>query len=84
MRGIGNQLLQMQLHSAQTAGLTDISLEVRASNKTAQHFYRKAGFQQLRTLKDYYCGAEDALRYRMSPIRAQVPSISKFTSTDRH
>jgi len=69
-RGIGNQLLQWQLLAAQTAGLTDMSLEVRSSNPTAQLFYKSAGFRRIRTLPRYYCGVEDAQRLRLSPIRA--------------
>ncbi len=73
-QGVGRELLDWQLRAAQTAGLADISLEVRAGNLSAQSFYASAGFEQVRSLKRYYCGVEDAIRLRLSPIRAAVPN----------
>ena len=69
-RGIGRELLEWQLLAAQTAGLADMSLEVRAANRTAQLFYASAGFQKVRSLPRYYCGVEDAVRFRLTPIRS--------------
>lgn len=76
-RGIGRELLEWQLLAAQTAGLADMSLEVRADNRTAQLFYAASGFQKVRTLPKYYCGVEDAVRLRLSPIRASQPMLEK-------
>lgn len=75
--GVGSQLLQWQLIAAQTAGLTDMTLEVRASNLLAQHFYENAGFNKVRVLYQYYCGVEDAIRLRIAPIRARNPDLLK-------
>lgn len=76
-QGIGRELLEWQLLAAQTAGLADMSLEVRALNRTAQLFYASAGFRKIRTLPRYYCGVEDAIRFRLTPIRARQPMLEK-------
>lgn len=78
-KGIGRELLEWQLLAAQTAGLADMSLEVRASNRTAQLFYASVGFDRVRVLPKYYCGLEDAIRLRLSPIRARQPMLEKNT-----
>jgi len=70
--GIGHTLLNWQLQAAQTAGLTDMSLEVRSGNRTAQLFYAAVGFRKVRTLSRYYCNIEDAYRLRLSPIRIRT------------
>lgn len=80
-RGIGRELLEWQLLAAQTAGLADMSLEVRASNRTAQLFYASTGFRKVRTLPQYYCGVEDAVRLRLTPIRARQPMHEKNSPT---
>jgi len=79
--GIGHKLLDWQLQAALTAGLADISLEVRAANRGAQLFYASHGFAQVRSLKRYYCGVEDAIRLRLSPIRATVPRVGHKSPT---
>ena len=76
-RGIGRELLEWQLLAAQTAGLADMSLEVRAGNRTAQLFYASTGFRKIRTLPRYYCGVEDAVRLRLAPLRARKPMLEK-------
>lgn len=78
-RGIGRELLEWQLLAAQTAGLADMSLEVRAVNRTALLFYAASGFKKVRTLPKYYCGIEDAVRLRLTPIRARLPMLEKHT-----
>lgn len=66
---VGRELLDWQIRAAQTAGLTDMSLEVRAGNSEAQRFYCSAGFQKVRVIPRYYSGLEDAIRLRLSPVR---------------
>ena len=73
-RGVGLELLNWQIRAAQTAGLTDMSLEVRVANRVAQLFYASVGFMHIRLLSNYYCGVEDAARYRMKPIRTNRQS----------
>ncbi len=75
--GVGRELLDWQLHAAQTAGLTDMSLEVRAKNHDAQRFYAAANFQKVRVLTRYYSGIEDAIRLRLSPIRVNNANVHK-------
>ena len=70
-QGIGRQLLEWQLRASQTAGLADMSLEVRATNSEAQRFYVAANFRKIRVLAQYYSGVEDAIRLRLSPIRVR-------------
>ena len=76
-QGIGRELLDWQLRAAQTAGLADMSLEVRDSNRTAQLFYASAGFSKIRVLPRYYCGVEDAVRLRLSPLRTRQQDQQK-------
>jgi len=80
-KGIGRELLEWQLLAAQTAGLADMSLEVRSGNRTAQRFYESIGFKKVRMLPKYYCALEDAVRLRLSPIRARQPMLEKNSPT---
>jgi len=80
-KGIGRELLEWQLLAAQTAGLADMSLEVRSGNRTAQRFYEAIGFKKVRILPKYYCALEDAVRLRLSPIRARQPMLEKNSPT---
>jgi len=82
-RGIGRELLNWQVQAAQTAGLTDMSLEVRSGNRAAQMFYSAAGFLRIRLLPKYYCGIEDAVRLRMEPIRAARSSVKKSSTQSK-
>ncbi len=75
--GIGRELLDWQLRAGLTAGLADMSLEVRANNKSAQQFYAAAGFRKLRVLPRYYSGLEDGIRFRLSPLRVSQPMQQK-------
>jgi len=71
--GIGSNLLKWQLEAAQTAGINDMTLELRSTNMAARLFYQSAGFEQTRTIAGYYNGQEDALRFRLNPIRIAEP-----------
>lgn len=72
-QGLGNTLMNWQITAAQTAGLQAVLLEVRDRNRNARLFYQQLGFRYVETLKRYYCGREDAVRMRLSPIRVPVP-----------
>lgn len=61
-RGIGRALLDWLELTARTAGIGVIRLETRASNASAQTFYRAHGYVEVSRLRGYYQGVEDALR----------------------
>ena len=63
-QGVGNFMLDILKKRMSLSGITTILLEVRRSNKAAQDFYRRNGFQELSIRKDYYQtknGREDAI-----------------------
>jgi len=60
--GIGRQLLQWLIESAQTAGIGSVHLELRARNEAARAFYRAMGFSESVLVPGYYRGREAALR----------------------
>lgn len=59
--GLGELLLITVLAEALEMGLTNVTLEVRASNWIAQSLYRKYGFQTIERKSHYYRDGEDAL-----------------------
>lgn len=52
--GVGKRLLLNAFEVARKAGVKDMTLEVRASNKRAQHLYFGFGFQPVGIRKGYY------------------------------
>jgi ribosomal protein S18 acetylase RimI-like enzyme len=60
--GIGRQLLQWLFHTAATAGVVSIHVELRAANKAAYALYRDVGFMETIRVPGYYSGRETALR----------------------
>lgn len=60
--GVGRALLSWLTESALTAGMTQISLEVRERNAGAQAFYHSMGYRNVKTLDGYYEGREAALQ----------------------
>lgn len=63
-QGIGTHLMQFLMQLARSHRATQMFLEVRESNPSAQHIYRKLGFIQVGLRKHYYptlAGREDAL-----------------------
>jgi [ribosomal protein S18]-alanine N-acetyltransferase len=63
-KGIGTQLLQRAM---KTPHLKKVWAEVRRSNRGAQAFYSKMGFQIAGVVPNYY-GNEDALIIQWSPV----------------
>jgi len=61
-RGIALALLQELERRLAAAGLDEIRLCVRVTNSRAIRFYRRAGFQELGTVRHYYADGSDALR----------------------
>jgi ribosomal-protein-alanine N-acetyltransferase len=68
--GIGRRLIEWLEETARVGGIFFVNLEVRAGNVGAQAFYRKLGYQEIRSIPGYYSGREAAvcmthdLRYR--------------------
>ena len=67
-QGVGDFMLYILIKRMKLAQLKVALLEVRRSNKIAQDFYRKNGFDELSVRKDYYQaknGREDAIIMRL-------------------
>lgn len=61
-QGIGSRLLETLFEKARKKGVKRVTLEVRASNTTAQQFYKRFGIQEIAIRKRYYRDThEDAL-----------------------
>lgn len=60
-RGWGGALLAALVDAASAAGCGGVTLEVRASNTTAQRLYRRAGFAVAGRRTGYYPDGEHAL-----------------------
>lgn len=58
--GLGELLLLTALEEALAQGRRAVTLEVRASNRVAQHLYRKCGFRFTGVQEKYYRDGEDA------------------------
>jgi ribosomal-protein-alanine N-acetyltransferase len=64
-RGLGKTLLNDFLRAAAVENITSITLEVRASNRTAQRLYEGAGFAVCGIRRHYYSdNSEDAVTMR--------------------
>jgi ribosomal-protein-alanine N-acetyltransferase len=72
--GIGRSLIDWVEESALTAGITTITLELRANNYGARSFYRLVGFEEGAYIPGYYRGVEAALRMGRD-IRRHIPSL---------
>lgn len=59
-KGYGTKAFASFLDELVLQGLTNVTLEVRESNKRAIHFYEKFGFKTVRIRKEYYSNKEDA------------------------
>ncbi len=61
-RGLGRQLFDALVTQLRTAGVLEIVLEVRASNRAALALYRSAGFRHTGLRRAYYVDpVEDAM-----------------------
>ncbi len=61
-RGIGEQLMRLLFDIAQKRGVRKGTLEVRASNFSAQELYRKFGFREVGVRRNYYQGPTENAR----------------------
>jgi ribosomal-protein-alanine N-acetyltransferase len=62
-RGVGTALVSWLEASARTAGIERIRVEARASNTAARAFYQHHGYKEIEKVREYYRGAEDAVRF---------------------
>ena len=69
-RGYGRLLLHALLALAGREGMTDATLEVRASNRAARALYREYGFYDVGERKRYYADGEDAVIMTTEPFAA--------------
>ena len=60
---LGERLLRESEHRAAEAGRIVMRLEVRRDNTAAIALYRRLGYRQFGTYRDYYADHEDALRF---------------------
>ncbi|HEY7697910.1 MAG TPA: ribosomal protein S18-alanine N-acetyltransferase [Vicinamibacteria bacterium] len=64
-QGLGRLLLLQALSEGRARGATSALLEVRRSNAAAQSLYRRLGFEETGSRREYYSGPrEDALVFR--------------------
>jgi ribosomal-protein-alanine N-acetyltransferase len=61
-RGLGGRLLAWLEQPALVAGIALLRVEARADNAGAIAFYRRHGFEPVRTVTGYYAGAIDAVK----------------------
>jgi ribosomal-protein-alanine N-acetyltransferase len=67
-QGVGTAVLRGLLRRSESAGITDFTLEVRASDVGAAAMYEKAGFRVEGRRRDYYPDREDALIMWRRPL----------------
>lgn len=70
--GIGGSMLRWLEKSCTTAGIGQVRLEVRSSNRAARNFYANAGYRYLGQIAAYYDGREPAavMAHRLFPATA--------------
>jgi ribosomal-protein-alanine N-acetyltransferase len=74
--GVASRMLLMLARAAVDEGATQMSLEVRVSNKAAQELYRRFGFVPAGVRKNYYASiAEDALVMWASDINTPAYAL---------
>jgi ribosomal-protein-alanine N-acetyltransferase len=72
-RGLGETMLLLLLHQAQSMGAAHATLEVRPSNTSALALYQKWGFEEVGRRKRYYRdNMEDALIYTLHNLNNPV------------
>lgn len=76
-QGVARQLLNWLLASAGSAGIAEVSLELRAGNAAARAFYRAMGFVDAGLLPGYYRHSEAALRMRRV-LRSADPTAATW------
>lgn len=76
--GVGRRLLEWLEKCVVVAGMTSITLEVRAVNEGAQLFYQRMGYRTMAHIPGYYQRIESALRMRRElPCRSLDPRLEE-------
>lgn len=74
-QGLGRRLLDAMIAHAETAGATEITLEVRAGNHAARAMYAAMGFAVVGERKRYYTdNGEDAILMTFFVDRERAPT----------
>lgn len=73
--GIGQHMMDWLEEAALSAGITTLTLELRANNFGARCFYRMLGFAETAYLPGYYRNVETAVRMSRD-IRRRIPDPS--------
>ncbi len=60
-KGLGYALIREAMQAMVNYNAKECYLEVRESNLSALHLYKKLGFETARTLRNYYADGEDAI-----------------------
>ncbi|MEP6481704.1 MAG: ribosomal protein S18-alanine N-acetyltransferase [Rhodoglobus sp.] len=71
-QGLGRVLMQRMIAEARDRGATELFLEVRADNPTAEALYISLGFEQLAQRPNYYGAGLDALVMRLTIHEPEV------------
>ncbi|MFB3893200.1 MAG: N-acetyltransferase family protein [Phycisphaerae bacterium] len=71
-RGVGRLLMERIIAELRNRGAGRIFLEVRADNAPAIALYRKLGFTELGTVKDYYSKGRHAMKMVIAPAGSRV------------
>ena len=67
-KGIGSRLLSRVVEAAAAAGVRDLYLEVRESNRGARRMYAQNGFQEIGVRKGYYDQPHEDARVLRKPL----------------
>jgi ribosomal-protein-alanine N-acetyltransferase len=65
-QGLGYLLVTQLITACRALGGSEMTLEVRQSNLTAQALYRKLGFENIGQRQNYYNNGEDAMIMRLT------------------
>lgn len=76
-RGIGRQLVQWLEEVASTAGITNIFVQVRKTNRGAIRFYEALGFKTVDVATGYYQRRESAV-IMCKAIGRMIGSVERF------
>lgn len=65
-QGVGKAIMEKTLSRLKEAGVRQVQLAVRPSNRIATRFYRNIGFAAVRRVARYYTDGGDALQMRLT------------------
>ncbi len=83
-RGIGRQMIEKLVGKLSSQRRTEITLEVRETNLSAQIFFRESGFRATNVLRDFYDDSpEDAYVMQFSHQSEESALILRMNRIDR-